>query len=157
MPAPPTTCNAPVVVEDDCVELVKEIDPVAVTLIAVKLLTPEILPPVPAVVIVPPTFKFPPMPTPPNTCNAPVLVDVEASETLTTKALPMVPPLNALAVLTAQEPIYSPPVAVTTPPTTSPPPTPTPPVTINAPVCVEFVALLLVIVSVPNWSVVWID
>ena len=47
-------------------------------------------------VIVPPTYKLPPIPTPPATTNAPVVVDVDTVELVTLIALVTVPPINVV-------------------------------------------------------------
>ena len=57
MPTPPTTCNAPVIVE------------VAFAVFRI--------------VAVLPTYNAPPMPAPPTTCNAPVIVEVAELDPLT--------------------------------------------------------------------------
>ena len=50
-------------------------------------------------VIVPPTYKFPPIPTPPTTCNAPLLVEV-AGVVLVNVKIPEYDPENDPALPT---------------------------------------------------------
>jgi len=84
-PAPPATLKAPVVVDDDVsvrvvVKLPDEvIDPTEVILLVPSAKLPlNVM--VPPMVVLPPTDKFCPIPTPPMTVNAPVVVDVELTE-----------------------------------------------------------------------------
>jgi hypothetical protein len=58
----------------------------------------------------PPTYNVPPIPTPPRTCNAPVVVDV-AEVTLVT----VVNPDNTLVPVTPSVPLNVPDVAFNTP------------------------------------------
>ena len=73
-PTPPVTTNAPVSVEVDAVLLVVWI--ISSVLISVVVTVVSCIVNFCAT-ISPPTYKSPPMPTPPETCSAPVLVDVE--------------------------------------------------------------------------------
>jgi hypothetical protein len=74
-----------------------EVGPAATELITVKL---------PADVIVPPTFKFPPIPTPPDTTNAPVTVFVDYVEFRALKMPPMlVEPYTAAPPKTRKAPV----------------------------------------------------
>ena len=115
----------------------------------------------------PPTYKSPPIPTPPATCNAPEVVDVELVPLVILIALVVVAPLPvtlcnvlifqivtgpvlvltavsvpAVIEVTAEFPIEevvstNAPLTVKEPPTYKSLPTPTPPLTINAPELVE--------------------
>ena len=72
IPTPPATVKAPVVVEDEL--LISLISTTPNVLVPVTPNVPEattLLPDMPL------TYKFPLIPTPPATINAPVLVDVE--------------------------------------------------------------------------------
>ena len=81
----------------------------------------------PAICVAPPTFKLRPIPTPPATCSAPLLVDVELV-TLVTVVMP------AVAI---------------PPPTFTFSPTPNPPATVNAPELVDVEFVEPVIETVP--------
>ena len=102
-----------------------------------------------------PTYNAPPMPTPPRTCNAPVLVEV-AEVVLVIVDIPLnvtdvalntpsilVPVTLSVPLKVAEVALITPKNVLVGPPTNKPPPIPTPPTTWNAPVCVLIVAELL--------------
>ena len=79
MPTPPVTTKAPVVVDVDGVIEVAVNDPAVNVPTPIIFTTPSMSPPLPdaeklVAVNVPPTYSPPPIPTPPATCNAPVVV-----------------------------------------------------------------------------------
>jgi hypothetical protein len=76
IPTPPATTNAPVVVLVDEAVLPIVAVPVIVAVVLEIKLAPVMDPPDPVVAMKPPTNKLPPIPAPPRTCNAPVLVEV---------------------------------------------------------------------------------
>ena len=99
------------------------------------------------------------MPTPPATCNAPVLVDVEFVKLVTVVAPPTNnPPAIPTPPLTCRAPLLVDNTAVVFvivvfPPTNNPPPIPTPPATCRAPDPVDIVALVPVITTLENVAV----
>ena len=121
-PKPPEITAAPVVV---LVELVVDR---TVNNSVDNNAAPVKLPPVPVVIMLPPTYKFPPIPAPPVTCNAPVFVEVEVAVPV---ILITVDANNAAPTKLPPEPVDA-----IVPPTFKFPPIPTPPVTTNAPVVV---------------------
>ena len=75
IPTPPTTVKAPVVVLilDEVLVIVNISGDVTKVWVTVVYCITNLV-----ALIVPPTFKSPPIPTPPTTVKAPVLVDVDA-------------------------------------------------------------------------------
>ena len=97
IPAPPVTTNAPVVVETDWVLFdIKNV-------LVVPVLEPVPVPTcTPFWYIFPLTYKLPPIPAPPVTTNAPVVVDIELSVFVIPTALGTIPPVKTL-LLTVSE------------------------------------------------------
>ena len=88
---------------------------------------------------VPPIFTAPPIPVPPETTNAPVLVVVDAVEFKIFK----VPDMNVFPLISIS------PAAVIVPAIFNEPPIPTPPVTTKAPFVVFVDAVEFVILVIP--------
>ena len=105
-------------------------------------------------VLFPPIFTLPLIPTPPDTVNAPVVLEVETVvsviETAPLDVNPVNVPIEVILVwaAVANVPVIVP-VTDKAPPTFNAPPIPTPPVTINAPVDVVVEAVEFVIDTAP--------
>lgn len=91
----------------------------------------------------PPTYKSPPIPAPPATWRAPVVVDT-AEVVLDVRIMSSVVTSVVVTVVNSMVNFY----AIISPPTYKLPPIPTPPATINAPVCVDVAVVVPASVNV---------
>ena len=107
------------------------------------LLAVEIVPIIPRGKMFPPTYKSPPMPTPPLTCRAPVVVDT-AEVVLDVRIMSSVVTSVVVTVVHSMVNVC----AIISPPTYKLPPMPTPPATTSAPVCVDVAVVVPASVNV---------